>query len=153
MKFALNGALTIGTLDGANVEIKEHVGDDNIFIFGLTTDQVEENRRKGWRGEVAIDRSRRLEEALEQVEKGVFSPDDCDRYRDLVAGLRAADWFMVAADFDSFYETQRQVEERWRDPAGWGRSAVLNTANVGWFSSDRTIAEYAGEIWNVPVKR
>ncbi len=153
MKFALNGALTIGTLDGANVEIKQHVGDENIFIFGLTTDQVEENRRKGWRGEVAIERSRRLEEALEQVEKGVFSPDDCDRYRDLVAGLRAADWFMVAADFDSYYETQRQVEERWRDPAGWGRSAVLNTANVGWFSSDRTIAEYAEEIWNVPVKR
>jgi starch phosphorylase len=153
MKFALNGALTIGTLDGANVEIKQHVGDENIFIFGLTTDEVEERRRKYWRGEMAIARSRRLEEALEQIEKGVFSPDDPDRYRDLVAGLRGGDWFMVAADFDSYFETQRQVDQRWRDPAGWWRSAVLNTANVGWFSSDRTITEYAEEIWNVPVKR
>jgi starch phosphorylase len=153
MKFALNGALTIGTLDGANVEIRECVGDENIFIFGLTTDEVETYRRKGWRGETAINRSRRLEEALEQVEKGVFSPDDPDRYRDLVSGLRNADWFMVAADFDSYYAAQRRVGERWHDRAGWWRSAVLNTANVGWFSADRTIGEYADEIWRVPVNR
>jgi starch phosphorylase len=153
MKFALNGALTIGTLDGANVEIKEHVGDENIFIFGLTTPEVEEHRRQGWRGETAVARSRRLEEALEQIEKGVFSPDDPDRYKDLVAGLRGDDWFMVAADFDSYYATQREADGRWREPDRWWRSAVLNTANVGWFSSDRSIAEYAGEIWNVPVQR
>jgi starch phosphorylase len=153
MKFALNGALTIGTLDGANVEIRERVGDPNIFIFGLTTEQVEEHRRKGWRGEQAVARSRRLEEALEQIEKGVFSPDDPDRYKPLVADLRGSDWFMVAADFESYWDAQRQVGTRWRDTAGWGRSAVLNTARVGWFSSDRTIAEYAEEIWKVPVQR
>jgi starch phosphorylase len=153
MKFALNGALTIGTLDGANVEIKQCVGDENIFIFGLTTEQVEKRRREGWRGESAVAESRRLEEALEQIEKGVFSPDDPDRYRDLVADLRGSDWFMVSADFDSYYNTQRRVGARWRDQDAWRRSAVLNTANVGWFSSDRTIAEYAEEIWQVPVQR
>ncbi len=153
MKFALNGALTIGTLDGANVEIKERVGDPNIFIFGLTTEEVEAQRRKGWRGEVAIARSRRLAEALEQIGAGVFSPDEPDRYKALVEDLRGTDWFMVAADFDSYWDAQRRVAERWRDPAAWWRSAVLNTARVGWFSSDRTIADYAGEIWNVPVKR
>jgi starch phosphorylase len=153
MKFALNGALTIGTLDGANVEIKEHVGDENIFIFGLTAQEVEEHRRGGWRGDTAVARSRRLEEALEQIEKGVFSPDDPDRYKDLVAGLRGNDWFMVAADFDSYYAAQREVAARWLEPDRWWRSAVLNTAGMGWFSSDRTISEYAEEIWSVPVQR
>jgi starch phosphorylase len=153
MKFALNGALTIGTLDGANVEIRDCVGDDNILIFGLTTEQVEQRRREGWQGSAAIAQSRRLAEALEQVEKGVFSPDDPDRYRDLVADLRGSDWFMVAADFDSYWDAQRRAGARFRDGAGWWRSAVLNTANVGWFSSDRTISDYAEEIWRVPVHR
>jgi starch phosphorylase len=153
MKFALNGALTIGTLDGANVEIKERVGDPNIFIFGLTTEEVEANRRNGWRGEDAVARSRRLAEALEQIAAGVFSPDEPDRYKALVDDIRGNDWFMVAADFDSYWQAQRRVAERWHDPAGWWRSAVLNTARVGWFSSDRTITEYAEDIWNVPVTR
>jgi glycogen phosphorylase len=153
MKFALNGALTIGTLDGANVEIKEHVGDENIFIFGLTTDEVEARRREGWRGETAVLQSRRLQEALEQIEAGVFSPDDPTRYRDLVASLRGNDYFMVAADFDDYYAAQRRVGETWRNTDAWWRSAVLNTANMGWFSSDRTIAEYAEEIWKVSVRR
>ncbi|MFC2999564.1 glycogen/starch/alpha-glucan phosphorylase [Falsiroseomonas tokyonensis] len=153
MKLALNGALTIGTLDGANVEIKERVGDENIFIFGLTTEEVAKHRAAGIQGAAAIARSRRLQEALEQIEAGVFSPDDPTRYRDLVASLRASDYFLVTADFDSYYDAQRRVAERWRNPAAWWQSAALNTANVGWFSSDRTIAEYAEEIWNVPVKR
>jgi starch phosphorylase len=153
MKFALNGALTIGTLDGANVEIKEHVGDDNIFIFGLTTDEVAQRRNEGWSGETAIGQSQRLKEALDQIENGVFSPDDPGRYRELVASLRGNDYFMVAADFDSYYEAQRSVAERWRTPKAWWNSAVLNTANMAWFSSDRTIAEYADEIWKVPVKK
>jgi starch phosphorylase len=153
MKFALNGALTIGTLDGANVEIRDHVGEENIFIFGLTTAEVEERRRAGWRGEQAIEASPRLREALGQIEAGVFSPDDPHRYRDLVADLRAADWFMVAADFESYYAAQRRAGQLWREPATWWRSAVLNTANMGWFSSDRTISDYAGEIWRVPVQR
>jgi starch phosphorylase len=153
MKFALNGALTIGTLDGANVELKDCVGDDNIFIFGLTTEQVDKRRREGWQGSAAVAQSRRLSEALDQIENGVFSPDDPGRYRELVADLRGGDYFLVSADFDSYWETQRQASRRFRDRAGWWRSAVLNTANVGFFSSDRTIAEYAEEIWRVPVKR
>jgi starch phosphorylase len=135
------------------VEIRDCVGPENIFIFGLTTEEVEQRRREGWRGEAAIARSRRLDEALEQVANGVFSPDDPDRYKALVADLRGADWFMVAADFESYYTTQRAASVRWRDRAAWWRSAVLNTANVGWFSSDRTIAEYAEEIWRVPATR
>jgi starch phosphorylase len=153
MKFALNGALTIGTLDGANVEIRDCVGEENILIFGLTTEQVEQRRRQGWHGSTAVAQSRRLAEALEQIEKGVFSPDDPDRYRDLVADLRGSDWFMVAADFDSYWDAQRRADTRFRDAPGWWRSAVLNTANVGWFSSDRTISDYAEEIWRVPVHR
>jgi starch phosphorylase len=153
MKFMLNGALTIGTMDGANVEMRERVGDDNILIFGLTAEEVEARRRQGWRGEAAIARSRRLEEALVQIGNGVFSPDDPGRYREIVADLRGSDWFMVAADFDSYYETQRRASRRFRDSAGWWRSAVLNTASAGFFSADRTIADYAQEIWRVPVTR
>jgi starch phosphorylase len=150
MKLALNGALTIGTLDGANVEILEHVGAEHLFIFGLTAEQVEQRRRAGTQGSEAIAASRRLAEALEQIEWGVFSPDDRGRYRDLVAGLRGADHFMVAADFDAYWNAQGVAADRWADRDAWLRSAVINTASMGWFSSDRTIAEYAREIWNVP---
>ena len=94
-----------------------------------------------------------MQEALEQIEAGVFSPDDPTRYRDLVAALRGNDYFMVAADFDAYYAAQRRVGDVWRNTEAWWRSAVLNTANMGWFSSDRTIAEYAEEIWKVPVRR
>ncbi|MCO6416746.1 glycogen/starch/alpha-glucan phosphorylase [Siccirubricoccus sp. KC 17139] len=151
MKLALNGALTIGTLDGANVEILEHVGAENIHIFGLTTEQVAAHRAAGTRGEAAVAASPRLGEVLEALESGVFSPDEPDRYRGLVASLRGDDYFLVSADFDHYWEAQRAVDARWRDPAAWQRAAVLNTAHMGWFSSDRTIAEYAEDIWRVPV--
>ena len=153
MKLGLNGALTIGTLDGANVEMLDHVGADNIFIFGLTTEEVETRRHDGSHGAAAVQASPRLGEVLEAVESGVFSPDDRGRYRDLMASVRGHDYFMVAADFDSYFEAQRRVDARWQDGGAWWRSAVLNTARMGWFSSDRTIAEYAGEIWGVPVRR
>ncbi|RAI59002.1 glycogen phosphorylase [Roseicella frigidaeris] len=153
MKLALNGALTMGTLDGANVEILEHVGEPNIFIFGLTTEEVEARRRDGTHGLAAVQASPRLAEVLEAIEAGVFSPDDRGRYRELMASIRGHDYFMVASDFDSYFQAQRQADLRWRDRAAWLRSAALNTARVGWFSSDRTIAEYAAEIWNVPVRR
>jgi starch phosphorylase len=153
MKLGLNGALTIGTLDGANVEMLEHVGAENIHIFGMTTEAVAKRRAAGLDGHEAVARSPRLAEVLEAIESGVFSPDDRTRYRDLVGDLRGADWFMAAADFDAYYDEQRLVDARWRDKAAWGQAAVLNTANMGWFSSDRTIAEYAEDIWNVPVKR
>jgi len=149
MKFALNGALTIGTLDGANVEIKEHVGDDNIFIFGLTTEQVAERRAGGYDPRSVIEGSPELSQALSAISSGVFSPDDPQRYRELIDGLYQHDWFMVAADFDSYAAAQREVEGVWRNGPDWYARAIRNVARMGWFSSDRTIRQYAKEIWNV----
>ncbi|MER8944849.1 glycogen/starch/alpha-glucan phosphorylase [Mesorhizobium sp. M0185] len=151
MKFALNGALTIGTLDGANVEIKECVGDDNIFIFGLTTDEVAERRNNGYDPRAVIEGSPELAQALAAVSSGVFSPDDPDRYRDLINGLYQSDWFMIAADFDAYAATQRDVDAVWRNSPDWYARAIRNVARVGWFSSDRTIRQYAKDIWHVPA--
>ncbi|RUW84305.1 glycogen/starch/alpha-glucan phosphorylase [Mesorhizobium sp. M1E.F.Ca.ET.063.01.1.1] len=151
MKFALNGALTIGTLDGANVEIKEHVGDDNIFIFGLTTAEVADRRANGYDPRGVIEASPELSQAVSAISSGVFSPDDPNRYRDLMNGLYQGDWFMVAADFDSYAACQREVDAVWRNSPDWYARAIRNVARVGWFSSDRTIRQYAKEIWNVPV--
>ncbi len=149
MKFALNGALTIGTLDGANIEIKDRVGDDNIVIFGLTAEEVLAKRAQGYNPREVIESSRELQQAVSAIATGVFSPDDPERYAGLMGGLYDSDWFMVAADFDSYAAAQRAVDRRWEDPAGWRAAAIRNIANVGWFSSDRTIAEYAREIWGV----
>ncbi|MBZ9957486.1 MULTISPECIES: glycogen/starch/alpha-glucan phosphorylase [unclassified Mesorhizobium] len=151
MKFALNGALTIGTLDGANVEIKECVGDDNIFIFGLTTAEVAERRNNGYDPRGVIEASPELSQALAAVSSGVFSPDDPNRYRDLINGLYDSDWFMVAADFDAYATCQRDVDAVWRNSPDWYARAIRNVARVGWFSSDRTIRQYAKDIWNVPA--
>lgn len=153
MKFALNGALTVGTLDGANVEIREHVGNENMFIFGLTADQVTARRQRGLDAGDVIAASPMLAEVLASVEAGVFSPDEPDRYRGLIDQLRHHDYFMVSADFDEYYATQRRIAELWRRPEAWWQAAILNTANVGWFSSDRSIREYAREVWNVPTYR
>jgi len=149
MKFALNGALTIGTLDGANIEIKDRVGDENIFIFGLTAEEVAAKRADGYLPRDVIEASRELHQAIEAVRTGVFSPDDPDRYAELMDGLYSHDWFMVAADFDAYAAAHRQVDARWQNQAAWRKSAIHNIANVGWFSSDRTIGEYAREIWDV----
>jgi glycogen phosphorylase len=146
MKLALNGALTIGTLDGANLEILERVGPDNMFTFGLTAEQVAERRRHAARPP-----SPALQGVLDGIGSGAFSRDEPDRYRDLVADLNAGDWFMVTADFDAYAEAQRMVADRWYDRHAWWRSSVLNTAHTGWFSSDRSIREYAADIWGVPV--
>ncbi len=151
MKLALNGALTIGTMDGANVEIHERVGADNIFIFGLTAEQVAAHRRSGANPGEFLARSDMLREVLDAVGTGVFSPRETDRFSGLVDMLRQNDHFLVTADFDSYSASQRLVADRWREPAQWWRSSVLNTAGMGWFSSDRTIGEYAREIWNIPV--
>lgn len=148
MKFGLNGALTIGTLDGANVEMSEQVGTENMFIFGLTAQQVEARKRAGDFGAgAAIAASSRLGDVLEAIRSGVFSPDDPARYTGLVEALVAHDRFLVCADFDAYWEAQRRVEALWHQPQSWWRMAVLNTARMGWFSSDRTIREYASEIW------
>jgi glycogen phosphorylase len=149
MKFALNGALTIGTLDGANIEIKDRVGDENIIIFGLNADEVAKKRANGYNPREVIEGSRELHQAVEAISSGVFSPDDPHRYTELMDGLYSSDWFLLAADFDSYAAAQRDVDRRWEDQKGWRKSALHNIANVGWFSSDRTIGEYAREIWGV----
>jgi starch phosphorylase len=151
MKFALNGALTVGTLDGANIEILDRVGSDNMFIFGMTAEQVAARRSRGIDASEVIAASPLLNEVLDSVANGVFSPDDRDRYKELVDNLRYHDYFMVCADFDNYYATQRQAGLLWGRPRDWWRSAILNTANVGWFSSDRSIREYADLVWNVPT--
>ena len=148
MKLALNGALTIGTLDGANIEIREHVGAENIFIFGLLASEVAARRRGGLDATATIAASPALPEVLDALASGVFSPDDKSRYRGLVDVLRHHDHFMVTADFDSYHATQRQVARLWHDPAAWWRTAILNTSRMGWFSADRAVLEYAHEIWH-----
>ena len=149
MKFALNGALTIGTLDGANVEIRDRVGADNIIIFGLTADEVEASRAGGYDPRAVIEATPDLKQALSAIAGGVFSPDDPDRYKGLVAGLYDGDWFRVAADFDAYAKAQEQVDARWVDQQGWRAAAIRNVGAMGWFSSDRTIGEYARDIWAV----
>ena len=151
MKFALNGALTIGTLDGANVEIKEHVGAENIVIFGLTAEEVLRRRTEGYNPREVIEGSPELLQALHAIASGVFSPDDRDRYKGLVGGLYDHDWFMVAADFDAYAQAQRHVDGLWQDRKVWNEMAIRNTSRMGWFSSDRTIREYARDIWKVPA--
>jgi glycogen phosphorylase len=149
MKLALNGAITIGTLDGANVEIRERVGGDNVFIFGLTAEQVEEKRRARLSGREVVHVSPLLAQVIDDLESGMFSPDEPGRFRELVDGLLDHDHFMVLADFEAYWTAQRAVDERWRRPDEWWRASILNTARMGWFSSDRTIREYAHDIWGV----
>ena len=122
MKFALNGALTIGTLDGANIEIRDRVGAENIFIFGLTADEVAAKRANGYKPRAVIEGSRELRRRSTAIASGVFSPDDPNRYAGLMDGLYDHDWFMVAADFDAYAAAQRAVDARWHDHAGWRAS-------------------------------
>jgi starch phosphorylase len=147
MKFALNGALTIGTLDGANVEMRDWVGPENIQIFGMTTEEVGAARAQGHNPRAIIERSRELSQALHAIGSGVFSPDDPHRFASLVDGLYQHDWFMVAGDFDAYSHAQRQVDAIWADEKSWFSKTIRNTARMGWFSSDRTIRQYAKEIW------
>jgi starch phosphorylase len=149
MKLALNGALTIGTLDGANVEIRDHVGAENITIFGLTAEEVEATLRQGYDPRTAIQASPRLALVLDSLATGLFSPDDRNRYRSLVQDLTERDRYLITADFESYWAAQRDIDTLWQDPSAWWRRSILNTARIGWFSSDRTISEYAGEIWGV----
>ena len=153
MKFALNGALTIGTLDGANVEIKERVGEDNIFIFGLHADEVLASRQEGYDARAMLRRTPALEETLKAIKAGVFSPEDPKRFHDFIEGLLDHDYFMVTADFAAYAETQRRVDRDFEDGGDWMRRAILNTAHAGWFSSDRTILGYARDIWGIEPRQ
>ena len=152
MKLALNGALTIGTLDGANIEIRDHVGAQNIFIFGLRADEVEERRRAGLQASSAIASSPELAQAIEAIETGVFSPDDAGRFAALMSALRHSDYYMVTVDFDAYWSTQRNVERLWLSASDWTRASMFNIARMAWFSSDRTVGEYAHDIWQVPFE-
>lgn len=147
MKFGLNGALTIGTLDGANVEMRDNVGEDNIVIFGLRADEVAKVRSDGHNPRAIIEGSRELSQALSAIGSGVFSPDDRNRYTALIDGIYSHDWFMVAADFDAYAQAQRDVDQIWTNQSAWYTKTINNTARMGWFSSDRTIRQYANEIW------
>jgi starch phosphorylase len=149
MKFALNGALTVGTLDGANVEIRHEVGADNFFLFGLDTDQVSTLRARGYRPSEYIERSPALKEALALVDSGFFSYGERERFRPIVDYLRERDPFMICADFDSFVECEARAAELYRDPGAWARCSVLNIAGASHFSSDDTVRSYASDIWGI----
>jgi starch phosphorylase len=151
MKLALNGALTIGTMDGANIEICEQVGRDNVMIFGMTAEEVAQRQQAHFKGADAVAASPRLAKAIESLAAGEFSPDEPERFAPIVESLLGYDRFMVAADFDAYWDAQRAIDRLWHSPDDWWRTAILNTARMGWFSSDRTIREYAADIWHVPV--
>jgi starch phosphorylase len=149
MKLALNGALTIGTLDGANVEIREQVGDENVMIFGLTAGEVAERQASRFEGSTAVSNSERLAAVVRSLASGEFSHDEPGRFAPIMQSLLEYDRYMVAADFDAYWDAQRRLDRLWQDPAAWWKKSILNTARMGWFSSDRTIREYARDIWNV----
>jgi starch phosphorylase len=152
MKLALNGALTIGTLDGANIEIRDHVGAENIAIFGMEAMDVVVRRKQGLDASDVLRRSPQLSRAINAVGSGEFSPDEPGRFESIAHSLRYLDQYMVCADFDSYYQAQRGIDARWQVVPAWTRASILNVARMAWFSSDRTIREYAEEIWNVPVR-
>ncbi|MGY6632485.1 MAG: glycogen/starch/alpha-glucan phosphorylase [Alkalilacustris sp.] len=149
MKFAMNGALTIGTLDGANVEIRERVGAENFFLFGMTAGEVVACRAAQGHAARAIDASPRLAQALDQIASGVFSDGDTERYGAVVDNLRHHDFFVVCSDFEAYWAAQRQADAAFRDTGAWMRMAALNTARSGWFSSDRTIRGYMADVWDI----
>ena len=153
MKFALNGALTLGTLDGANVEILDNVGKDHIFIFGNTVEQVEALRREGYHPFDYYQNDEQLREVIDQIIRGDFSPEEPNRYHSLIQGLQYHDYYQSFADFRSYVEAQKAVDKKYQDRDAWIASTIQNMVNMGFFSSDRTILEYAKNIWKIePLK-
>jgi len=153
MKFSMNGALTIGTLDGANVEIREEVGAENFFLFGLTTEEVLDLKRKGYNPNHYYETNPHLREVIDQMISGVFSGGDRDRFKPFVDSLRYHDEYMVLADYQSYIDRQDEVSNAFRDQKRWTRMAILNAARMGKFSSDRSIREYCEKIWGVKTVR
>jgi starch phosphorylase len=148
MKFSLNGALTIGTLDGANVEIREEVGAENFFLFGLRAEEVEQMRRTGYHPGDYYENDLELKKAVDQIGSGYFSPENPSLFTPIVdALLRDGDYFLVLADYRGYVDTQDRVDALFDDPEEWTRKAILNTARMGKFSSDRAVREYADRIW------
>jgi starch phosphorylase len=150
MKLALNGALTIGTLDGANIEIMEEVGEDNMFIFGLTAQQAEDLHRQGYRPHDYCEQNHELKVVLDMIASGFFSPGEPKRYQPLIDTLlERGDHYLLLADYADYVQCQERVDALYGDPLQWARRAILNVAGMGKFSSDRTIKEYAEKIWHV----
>jgi starch phosphorylase len=147
MKFAMNGALTIGTLDGANVEIREQVGAENFFLFGKTAEEISSLHNEGYRPWELIGSMPELAEILRLVEQGHFSNGDGDLFRPLLQNLTGRDPFFVLADFNDYLRAQAEVDRTWADRGRWNRMSLLNSARSGFFSSDRSIREYAERIW------
>ena len=151
MKFALNGALTIGTLDGANIEIRERVGAENFFLFGMTTDEIYARRQDGYDPRAVYESNADLRRAIDWIAGGVFSGGDTALFQPIVDSLLNHDEYMLCADFASYIECQRQVAAAYADAKRWTTMSILNAARCGYFSSDRTIAEYNRDIWRASV--
>jgi starch phosphorylase len=149
MKFSLNGALTIGTLDGANVEIREEVGEENFFLFGLDAARVNELKSNGYRPGDFLAANEELREVIDFIGSGALGGGDPGLFRPLVENLTWNDPFLVLADYQAYVECQQRVSELWNDPAAWTRKSILNVSRMGRFSSDRSIREYCEHIWNV----
>ena len=156
MKFAMNGALTIGTLDGANVEIREAVGAENFFLFGLTVDEIPELRAAGYRPRALYENDSALRDVLDAIADGTFSRGDGSLFRPILDSLLGEDPWLLLADFRPYLDCQAEVERAYLDPERWTRMSILNTARVGRFSSDRSIADYCRDVWRVtpvPIER
>lgn len=152
MKFALNGALTIGTLDGANIEIREQVGKENIFIFGHTVDEIEDVRAQGYNPQNIYENDEELKRVIDLIHDGFFSPDEPDLFHSITnALLNQGDYFMVLADYRRYVDKQEEVEANYRNEFDWNKKAIINVANMGHFSSDRSIRDYCERIWSVEV--
>jgi len=149
MKFSLNAALTIGTLDGANVEIREEVGKENFFLFGLTVEGIRELRARGYRPRDVYEGNEELREVLDFIASGELAGGDKSLFRPLVDNLLNQDPFLVLADYESYVRCQERVSSLWADPASWARRSILNVAHMGKFSSDRSIREYCERVWKV----
>ena len=147
MKFALNGAMTVGTLDGANVEIRERVGAENFFLFGMTVDEVDALYAEGYDPRKYYEADPRLKAAIDMVANGTFSNGDKTVYEDLVRDWLTKDWFMTLADFGAYTAIQSEIEALYAQPLEWNRKALINVANSGYFSSDRSMEDYLERIW------
>jgi starch phosphorylase len=152
MKFALNGAITIGTWDGANIEMAQSMGEDNMFVFGLRADAVARIKALGYDARLHVEENRQLRAVIDAIGGGAYSPGEPERYRGLVDGLLNHDTYMLMADFTDYVATQARVDALYRDPPAWATRALLNVAAMGPFSSDRTVREYADKVWTAPTR-
>lgn len=153
MKFQMNGALTIGTLDGANIDIRELVGPENFFAFGMTEEEVRDRRSSGYDPRAIYESTPELKQAIDMIASNVFTPNEPGALQPIVDHLIGYDEFMVLADFASYADCQQKAEEAFRNPTAWTRMSILNTARSGYFSSDRSIRDYSDTIWKVSPMR